>query len=168
MKKTFSITITNNKPTCPELAGYELPSCSRCQEDDVVNEAWASKPDRTGEAPLMYKVGYTEARERFEFTERDLMQAFTHCAKYASECASRGIDVDFSNEWKEFIASLRNRTPIAIEVEMVEVKSDINGTYLCSHWTKSGCSNIQCECYKIKPATNPDGTVKVVKWIFNE
>jgi hypothetical protein len=90
MKKTFALTNTNGKLTCPELVGYELPEI------------------RTA------------------------------------------------------------RTPIAIEVEMVEVRNILFRALGCVYFTEMGCTRDECNCYELHPATNPDGTVKVANWIFND
>lgn len=167
MTKTFQIL---PDLTCPELAGYKLPPYSRCQEDGVVSDAWASNPDRTGEAPFMYKAGYTEAREKYEFSREDLMGLlfFIHSKRLdplACEVIKDGkkIDVNFWNTRthsecmasdivRYYIESI-SRTPIAIEVDFYPELYD--GTE-----TTANLSG--------RPALNPDGTVKVVKWIFNE
>jgi len=57
------------------------------------------------------------------------------------------------------------RHPIAIEVEMVEARSEsftING---CDSFTEVGCIKQVCTCYDFIPATNPDGTVKG-RWVY--
>jgi hypothetical protein len=158
MKKTFALTTENGKLTCPELDGYELPEH---QEDDVVSEAWASNPDRTGEAPLMYKAGYTEARDKFEFTREDIRNAFLYAISLTAEGHngeySSGndpdIEIQFGEDADEYIASLRTaRTPIAIEVEIdapIYADDAFGKTYLIGKGV----------------ATNPDGTVKG-RWVY--
>jgi hypothetical protein len=59
----------------------------------------------------------------------------------------------------------QERTPIAIEVEMVEVRSDSFIAFGCASFTEVGCVANVCTCYDFKPATNPDGTVKGV-WVY--
>lgn len=152
MKKTFSITIANGKPTCAELAGYELPELPRNQENDVDAMAISSSKLLYSEPLLHEEVikrrkyingfidGYAKARERFEFSREDMVQAFAF-----------GRTLEPFDTFDEFIQSIRNRTPIAIEVEM-EIEVEPN-------------TGVEMGEY---PATNPDGTVKVVKWIFNE
>lgn len=152
--------------TCPELAGYKLPPCSRCQEDGV--EAMAKeefnsidKPIRSGIDCHSYKVGfaecYTKAREKYEFTEDDM--------KYIFECG-RNYQNNAEVTFKVSIDHLRTqRTPIAIDVEMVEARSEsfrING---CDSFTEVGCIKQVCTCYDFKPAKNPDGTVKG-RWVY--
>jgi hypothetical protein len=151
MKKIFALTTENGKLTCPELAGYELPEH---QEDDVVSEAWASNPDRTGEAPLMYKVGYTEAREKFEFTREDMIDLVEAIKDYTYE--SGGVFGYDDREASEFVDIFLNgrtaRTPIAIEVEMdapIYADDAFGKTYLIGKGV----------------ATNPDGTVKG-RWVY--
>lgn len=148
--------------SCPELAGYKLPEVEQRQEDDVVamaKEEFNSidKPIRSGIDCHSYKVGfaecYTKAREKFEFTESDLRQAVALSLDDAEK------SVIWSKEWypnklaDKIIASLRTqRTPIAIEVEMVESPS-----YNAIRMQDKN----DCFAYFI-PATNPDGTVKGV------
>lgn len=150
MTKTFPITIINGKPTCAELPGYELPSFSRYQDNDVDAMAKDTFPptnshlDRLDEVDgnayyrSIWKSGYHKAREKFEFTEDDIRKAMNF-----------GM-FGYSGEQKTtigFIQSLRTpRTPIAIEVEMEPIYAD----------------DAFGETYQIgwAPTTNPDGTVK--------
>lgn len=154
MTKRFALTTENGKLTCPELAGYRLPSCSRCQEYDVVSEAWASTPNRTGAAPLMYKVGYTEARQKFEFSRQDLIDLVESLKDYTAE--SNNILGHDEREASEFVDIFLNgrtpRTPIAIEVEMAK-PSESFGAFV---------GNVIGE---FVPVLNPDGTVKG-RWVY--
>jgi hypothetical protein len=58
------------------------------------------------------------------------------------------------------------RIPIAIEVEMVEVRKDTVGDSACGLYGLLGCPYASCSCYKIEPATHPDGTVKG-RWVYS-
>lgn len=153
MTKTFKLT---HDLTCPELAGYKLPPIERRQEDDV--EAMAKEefnnidnPIRSGIDNHSYKTGFTEgytkAREKFEFTEEEVRHIILK---------SFLLGVDRGNYSKEIEDNLlqylrTTRTPIAIEVEMVQ--KSINGSIpVGQDW----------ECV---PATNPDGTVKG-RWVY--
>ena len=139
--------------TCPELAAYKLPEVEQRQEDDVVamaKEEFNSidKPIRSGIDCHSYKVGfaecYTKAREKYEFTEDDM--------KYIFECG-RNYQNNAEVTFKVSIDHLRTpRTPIAIEVEMVESPS-----YNAIRMQDKN----DCFAYFIT-ATNPDGTVKGV------
>lgn len=166
MTKRFNITIINNKPTCAELAGYELPECSRCQEDGVekLSDAsngylvFSSKAQGTKAMAFDegFQYGYHKARERFEFTESDLRQAIALSLDDAEK------SVIWSKEWypnklaDKIIASLRTpRIPIAIEVEMVE-STAYNAIRLQD----------ESDCFGYySPATNPDGTLKG-RWVY--
>lgn len=154
MTKTFPITIINGNPTCLELPGYELPECSRCQEDDIDIPNGCHEEFEFG-----YEAGYRKAREKYEFTKQDLIDLVQALKDYTSEChVILGHD-----EWDAFVfvdifLAGRNRTPIAIEVEMV-----VN----CTGNNDNGCfmdaSGHDCGC--IKPAKNPDGTLKG-RWVY--
>jgi hypothetical protein len=137
MKKTFKIEIANGKLTCPELDGYELPEIEIEPIGQPLTDYVNQK--RTQEECIGFIDGYNKAREKFEFTERDLRKAYD-TNHYSKE--------DKDNQWDNFIASLRTaRTPIAIEVEMVE---DYNSAF---------------GVWQTIPATNPDGTVKG-RWVY--
>ena len=155
MTKTFPIL---PDLTCPELAGYKLPPCSRGQEDGVEAMAeleyreYPSDPKGSGfqnnrdinchRKRRAFIKGYTKAREKFEFSESDLMDAIL----WAMDKARRG-DI-YNQDIYNFIQSLRTpRTPIAIEVEMVEQFEMVSGIHF------------------VVPATNPDGTVKG-RWVY--
>ena len=161
MTKRFKI---NPDLTCPELAGYKLPSFPRSQEDDMEALAESQYPIKKGGSAWMptthdcnqankqegFISGYTKAREKFEFSEADMVQAFAY-----------GKTLEPFDSFDDFISNIRKirtpRTPIAIEVEMVQKfqpdkskrENELNGVYY-------------------EPKLNPDGTVKVVKWIFND
>ena len=123
--------------TCPELAGYKLPPCSRCQEDgvEIESEKYGFRVPYNGsnefydkDAIKHFKAGYHKAREKFEFSESQLRQALSMAFIAVQDGGNITSD--------EIIQSLRTpRTPIAIEVE-----------------------------YELDefPLTNPDGTVKGV------
>lgn len=153
--------------TCPELAGYKLPPCSRCQEDgvEIESEKYGFRVPYNGsnefydkDAIKHFKAGYHKAREKFEFTESDLRQAVALSLDDAEK------SVIWSKEWypnklaDKIIASLR--TPIAIEVEMkcgrcyMPLSED-------DCWSAKECCQ-GSEGYPDIPATNPDGTVKGV------
>ena len=135
--------------TCPELAGYKLPEVERRQEDDVEAMAESQYPIKKGGSAWMptthdcnqankqegFISGYTKAREKFEFSEADMVQAFAY-----------GKTLEPFDSFDDFISNIRKirtpRTPIAIEVEMDSTKS------LLGVWTG------------FVPALNPDGTVK--------
>lgn len=129
--------------TCPELAGYKLPPCSRCQEDGVVkklSDLFTSVGHNFEIAMPELKEGLIElckAREKFEFSESDLRRALSMAFIAVQDGGNITSD--------EIIQSLSTqRTPIAIDVEMDSTKS------LLGVWTG------------FIPATNPDGTVKGV------
>lgn len=135
MTKQFKI---NPDLTCPELAGYRLPPCSRGQEDGVeIPQSFGNSYQNYafGEG---YKSGYTKAREKYEFTEIQLRQAMLF-GSMQSKLTPNELKLSFN----QLLQSLRTpRTPIAIEVEMDSTKS------LLGVWTG------------FVPALNPDGTVK--------
>ena len=107
MLKRFNITITNGKPTCAELAGYELPE--------------------------------------WKFSHQDLIDLVQAIKDYTYESGGvLGYDEREASEFVDIFLNGRNRTPIAIEVEMERV------------WNG--------DCFDI-PATNPDGTVKG-RWVY--
>lgn len=157
MTKTFKI---NPDLTCPELAGYKLPSFPRSQEDGVeIPQSFGNSYQNYafGEG---YKSGYRKAREKYEFTEADIISAI-QMAK------------DSGYYLSEIIASLRTpRTPIAIEVEMsYYYKDSVQFDDMGSRWI---------QCYKSRfdelkkstmietkevPILNPDGTVKG-RWVY--
>lgn len=151
MTKRFKI---NPDFTCPELAGYKLESFSIGQEDDVeklsisafpLNEktSWGRGYSYDNERKRTgFIAGYHKAREKFEFTESDLRRALSMAFIAVQDGGNITSD--------EIIASFRTPClPVAIEVEMEVTNTPgfARGKF---------------------PATNPDGTVKVVKWIFNE
>jgi hypothetical protein len=147
MTKQFKI---NPDLTCPELAGYKLPSFSRSQEDDVeIPEGFANSYQNYafGEG---YKSGYTKAREKFEFSEEQLKQAFFTGFEMALDTfSSKSKSVVFHN----YLKSLRTpRNPIAIEVEMAK-PSESFGAFVGN------------SIGEFVPALNPDGTVKG-RWVY--
>ena len=116
-----------------------------------------------------FKSGYTKAREKYEFTRQDLIDLVESLKDYTAESHNiLGHDEREPSEFVDIFLNGRNRTPIAIEVEMVEVRSESFRISGCDKFTYAGCIKNTCTCYKLVPATHPDGTVKVVKWIFNE
>ena len=139
--------------TCPELAGYKLPEVERRQEDEmkVESEKYGFRVPYNGsnefydkDAIKHFEAGYTKAREKYQFTEEDM--------KYIFECG-RNYQNNAEVTFKVSIDHLRTqRTPIAIEVEMVESPS-----YNAIRMQDKN----DCFAYFI-PATNPDGTVKGV------
>lgn len=137
--------------TCPELAGYKLP---QIEPDGVGQPLTDYIKEKHNQAECIGFIdGYNKAREKFEFTESDLRQAVALSLDDAEK------SVIWSKEWypnklaDKIIASLRTqRTPIAIEVEMVESPS-----YNAIRMQDKN----DCFAYFI-PATNPDGTVKGV------
>lgn len=161
MTKTFPLLPDN---TCPELAGYKLPELPRSQEDDV--KAMAKEefnnidnPIRSGIDNHSYKTGFTEgyrkAREKFEFSRQDLIDLVEGLKVYTSETQSiLGDDTWEASDFVDmFIDNRTPRTPIAIEVEMEReyiIPSGKDVKYI----------------YVDIPATNPDGTVKVVRWVY--
>ena len=134
--------------TCPELAGYKLPEVEQRQEDDV----YIDYPERPlgiqgiVDYQLGFQSGYAKAREKFEFSESDLISAI--------EMAK-----DSGYYLSEIIQSIRTpRTPIAIEVEM---------EYTCCkrYMNCIGCDATEDMIQPIIPATHPDGTVKG-RWVY--
>lgn len=146
MTKTFPLLPDY---TCPELAGYKLPSFPRSQEDgselmqlslDIGKEFYI---EGNYDFENGVRKGYTKAREKYEFSESDLDKSISWATNKARRGDISAKDID------DFIISLRTpRKPIAIEVEM---------------W-----ASIPGKDDKEIPKLNPDGTVKVVKWIFND
>lgn len=164
--------------TCPELDGYKLPPCSRCQEDGVeklsisafpFNEktSWGRSYSYDNEQKRAgFKVGYHKARDKYEFTESDLRQAITEARKFPY--IHKGC-VKFDTQPDSIIQSLRTpRHPIAIEVEMeYYYMSSVKLYGKDAGWVK--CDKIQFDGIKESiptcplkeiPATNHDGTVK--------
>ena len=136
MTKQFKI---NPDLTCPELAGYRLPSFSRSQEDDLRKMA---KQYAVSECDFI--SGYTKARKKYEFTEADM--------KYIFECG-RNYQNNAEVTFKVSIDHLRTpRTPIAIEVEMAK-PSESFGAFVGN------------SIGEFVPALNPDGTVKG-RWVY--
>jgi len=110
-------------------------------------------PDCTCPELAGYKLPPVEdkAREKFEFSESDLRKAISWATNKARRGDISAKDID------DFIISLRTpRKPIAIEVEMVEA----------TDWIETHGNMIMTPIVCIKPATNPDGTVKVVRWVY--
>jgi hypothetical protein len=162
MTKQFKI---NPDLTCPELAGYKLPSFSRSQEDDVEIPEGFANSYQSYEFGEGYKSGYTKAREKFEFSEEQLKQAFFTGFEMALDTfSSKSKSVVFHN----YLKSLRTpRNPIAIEVEM--------SYYYKDSVQFDDTDTIWIQCYKSRfdelkkstmietkevPILNPDGTVK--------
>jgi len=154
MTKTFPLL---PDLTCPELVGYKLPSFPRSQEDDI--EAMAKEefnnidnPIRSGIDNHSYKTGFTEgyhkAREKFEFSREDMIDLVEGLKVYTSETQSvLGHDTWEASYFVDmFIDNRTPRTPIAIKVEM---------------WP-----SIPGKDDKEIPKLNPDGTVKVVRWVY--
>jgi hypothetical protein len=159
MKKTFALTTTNGKLTCPELVGYELPEWEG-QEEDVDAMAKEEYPE-----PNPYNTyqsvgndlkisgfikGYRKARDKFEFTEHHIKLALLRGYKLGKK---NGSEMDRKSEEKNILNYLRTaRTPIAIEVEgvreyIVPFGYDSDGVYCDKH------------------VLNPDGTVKG-RWVY--
>lgn len=152
MTKTFPLL---PDLTCPELAGYKLPSFPRSQEDDI--EAMAKEefnnidnPIRSGIDNHSYKTGFAEgyrkAREKHEFTKEDLIDLVEWLVKADNSDNAEQFFGFSNNDMLTHWLSLRTtRTPIAIEVEMwpaIPGKDD-----------------------KEIPKLNPDGTVKG-RWVY--
>jgi hypothetical protein len=134
--KRFALT---PEMTCPELEGYKLPEIPKSMEEDA-NKAWQSLDDTTGDAPHLFKFGYTKAREKYEFTEADIIEAFKKGFLFGADGGRHYLS--------KLLSSLRTpRTPIAIEVEIL---FDYNSILMDG---------------KAIPATHPDGTVKGV-WVY--
>ena len=139
--------------TCPELAGYKLPPCSRSQEDGVeaIVKNLMGLPDYLNlesMSPSMkgsFDFGvqcYNKAREKYEFSREDLV----HAIDLAQEVHKPKYCHHYEHTYTpEQIMSIL-LTPIAIEVEMVQ--KSINGSIpVGQDWERV-------------PATNPDGTLK--------
>jgi hypothetical protein len=162
MTKQFKI---NPDLTCPELAGYKLPSFPRSQEDDV-EKHYSEELDKRWEVAKNYKGqvagrhpdaftreemkgmirGYMEAREKFEFSEEHIIEAFKKGYLFGADGGGHYLS--------QLLQSLRTpRTPVAIEVEF---KKPI--------WGESACGEILLLGKEI--VLNPDGTVKVVRWVY--
>lgn len=179
MIKTF--TLTPNY-TCPELVGYKLPSFPRSQEDDI--EAMAKEefnnidnPIRSGIDNHSYKTGFTEgyhkAREKYEFSREDMIN-FAQWVESSNEAnmydrknrlrfePMMGGNPESVKRMPELLELYLNRRPIAIEVEMVEVKVNPMGRIV----DLMDLTQNQSSCtWQERPDTNPDGTVKG-RWVY--
>ncbi len=164
MTKRFKLT---TDLTCPELAGYKLPPCSRGQEDGVeaIVKNLMGLPDYLNlesMSPSMkgsFDFGvqcYNKAREKYEFSREDMAKVIEYMIKNPISAELRTeLEIDFNKGVsvlsKYFERILTPRNPIAIEVEMIQ--KSINGSIpVGQDW----------ECV---PATNPDGTVKG-RWVY--
>lgn len=146
MTKQFKI---NPDYTCPELAGYKLPPCSRCQEDEInYAEILHLKSRQTGNSfELGFKAGYHKAREKYEFSREQLLMAIK-IARTPKKITFDGDELTGKIIHKHLspseviseVIALTTRHPIAIEVEM---------------WP-----SIPGKDDKEIPKLNPDGTVK--------
>ena len=164
MKRTFALTTANGKPTCPELVGYELPEWNH-QEEDVEGMAENSSEIQEATYTPQHKVtykhgfidGYHKAREKFEFSRQDLIGLVESLKDYTAESNNiLGYDEREASEFVDIFLNGRTpRTPIAIEVEMVE-STAYNAIRLQDE--------TDCFGYYI-PATNPDGTLKG-RWVY--
>lgn len=176
MKKTFKLT---PELTCPELAGYALPSFPRHQRDDV-EKKYSEELDKRAAIAKNYKGqvagrhpdsftreemkgmirGYMESRDKYEFTRADMMRAIdlsqeVHKPKYSPEC-------EYEHTYTPEQVLLILRTPIAIEVEMEQVKVNLMGRIVDPMdvtQNQSACKWLE------RPATNPDGTLKG-RWVY--
>ena len=169
MIKRFAITTENGKLTCPELAGYELPELPEHQEDDVEGMAeneyreYPSDPKGSNfqnnrdinchRKRKAFIKGYLKAREKFEFMRQDLIDLVQAIKDYTYESGGVfGYDEREASEFVDIFLNGRNRTPIAIEVDMAK-PSESFGAFV---------GNVIGE---FVPATNPDGTVKG-RWVY--
>jgi hypothetical protein len=157
MKKTFKLT---PELTCPELEGYKLPEIPKYQDDEIIEQgnifsngfALELRQQLVSALNEGFKAGYSKAREKYEFTLYDMAQAFAY-----------GRTLEPFDSFDDFIASLRTpRIPIAIEVEMVEVKVSPMGRIVDP--MDVGQNQSSCK-WEQRPATQPDGTVKGV-WVY--
>lgn len=134
--------------TCPELAGYKLP---QIEPDGVGQPLTDYIKEKHNQAECIGFIdGYNKAREKYQFTEDDM--------KYIFECG-RNYQNNAEVTFKVSIAHLRTpRNPIAIEVEM---------EYTCCkrYMNCIGCDATEDMIQPVKPATNPDGTVKG-RWVY--
>ena len=130
--------------TCPELAGYKLP---QIEPDGVGQPLTDYIKEKHNQAECIGFIdGYTKAREKFEFSESDVILAI-QMAK------------DTEYYLSDILQSIRTpRNPIAIEVEM---------EYTCCkrYMNCIGCDATEDMIQPIIPATNPDGTVKG-RWVY--
>lgn len=166
MTKQFKI---NPDLTCPELAGYRLPPFPRCHEDDVdamALDEYEQAVKRKGQeyAGGYYEGiidGYNKAREKYEFSREDMHKLADWILKLtprqkvsvwskSGESNSGLFDMDGEQLADKFIEkNIRTqRTPIAIEVEMVVEVEPNTGTEMGEY-----------------PATHPDETVKG-RWVY--
>jgi hypothetical protein len=161
MKKTFKLT---PDLTCPELEGYKLPEMPNYQDGEIegmaesqygtdIDSIRGGNPyDLNKDLKSGFVRGYSKAREKYEFTLYDMAQAFAY-----------GRTLEPFDSFDDFIASLRTpRIPIAIEVEMVEVKVSPMGRIVDP--MDVGQNQSSCK-WEQRPATQPDGTVKGV-WVY--
>jgi hypothetical protein len=178
MLKRFALTNTDGKLTCPELDGYELPELPERQEDDNIDKVADEETNDIKEGCSDYafkdiykefvKSGYRKAREKYEFTREDMIEAFKSGFKITNETFNEEFsDYPYVAEWftpklNNFIASLRTaRTPIAIEVEMVEGFEDEYNDFSVS---MNGLNGIRIGRAS-RPKLTPDGTVKG-RWVY--
>jgi len=102
--------------------------------------------------------GFDKAKEKYKYTEEDIQRAFTHCAKYAAECMSSGVRVDFLSRLEMYLESLSQpKLPVAIDVEM-ETPADSFTSFV---------GNIVGQGTLPKTITNSQGQIQLVgKYIY--
>ena len=172
--------------TVPKLEGYKLPEIPKSREDDaegmakeLLKSKWAhlyrfghpKKPYPTDYENELNNVinGIYKAREKYEFTLYDIRKAFLNGIAITGEGAngeycngnSPDIEHEFGQNADIYIESI-TRIPIAIEVEMVEVKVNPMGRIVDP--MDVGQNQSSCK-WEQRPATHPDGTVKGV-WVY--
>ncbi len=125
-KKIIAHLPLNNSPI---LEGVDLlPSIE--QEDNVeklgieraIERRWNPNSLETrrvaNEIMTAVSYGYNKAKEKYKYTEEDIQKAFTYCAKYAAECVSSGVRVDFLSRLEMYLESLSQpKIPVAFEFE---------------------------------------------------
>ena len=145
MTKQFKI---NPDLTCPELAGYKLPEVNERSDKELrqisIDMGLEFYVGGNYDFENGVRKGYRKAREKYEFSEEQLKQAFFSGFEMALDTfSSKSKSVVFHN----YLKSLRTpRTPIAIEVEMVEAFEMVSRRHF------------------FEPAMHPDGTVKG-RWV---
>ena len=120
-------------------------------------------PDAFGHSEMMhmnrgYIEGYNKAKEKYKFTEDDMMEAMLQILEYYVNNFNK--DVDGHKKSLDIIQSLQQpKMPVGFECE-VEIKC------WCMKPENGGC--VKCN-QKPKTTTNSQGqTVWVVKYIFND
>lgn len=147
--------------TCPELAGYKLPPI---ELDGVGQPLTDYIKEKHNQAECIGFIdGYTKAREKYEFSREDMAKVIEYMIKNPISVELKTeLELDFNKGVlvlsKYFERILTPRTPIAIEVEMVQGFEDEHGDFSVSMNNLDGVQIGRAT----RPSLNPDGTVKGV------